>query len=46
MSVENGEWIMKGVSWDHPECIHTVDELEKYINDIGSLPLFVNGEAR
>ena len=43
MSVENGEWIMKGVSWDHPECIHTVDELEKYINDIGYLPLFANG---
>lgn len=42
MSVENGEWIMKGVSWDHPECIHTVDELEKYINDIGFLPLFAN----
>ncbi|MBQ9606865.1 MAG: hypothetical protein IJV16_06790, partial [Lachnospiraceae bacterium] len=42
MSVENGEWIMKGVSWDHPECIHTVEELEKYINDIGFLPLFAN----
>ena len=43
MSVENGTWIMKGVNWNHPECIHTVDELEEYINSIGFLPLFGNG---
>ncbi len=45
MSVENGEWVMKGVDWDHPECIHTIEELEKYIEDIGFLPLFANGVA-
>ena len=45
MSVENGEWVMKGVDWDHPECIHTIEELENYIEDIGFLPLFANGVA-
>ena len=24
MSVENGVWVMHGVDWKHPECIHTV----------------------
>ena len=42
MSVENGEWVMKGVSSRHPECIHTVEELEDYIGSIGFLPLFAN----
>ena len=42
MSVENGVWIMKGVDSSHPECIHTVDELEDYIQEIGFLPLFGN----
>lgn len=27
---------------NHPECIHSYKELEKYINDIGFLPLFGN----
>ena len=43
MSVENGVWVMKGVSSKHPECIHTVGELEEYIGSIGFLPLFANG---
>lgn len=43
MSVENGEWVMKGVSSRHPECIHTIEELEEYIEKIGFLPLFANG---
>ena len=42
MAVENGEWIMYGVDWDDPECIHTVDEAIAYINEIGFLPLFKN----
>ena len=42
MSVENGVWIMKGVDWNHPECIHTVEELEEYIEAVGFLPLFAN----
>ena len=45
MSVENGEWVMKGVSSRHPECIHTVEELEEYIESIGFLPLFANGKV-
>ncbi|MCR4716550.1 MAG: hypothetical protein K5656_05170 [Lachnospiraceae bacterium] len=43
MLVENGEWIMRGVDWGHPECIHTIKELEDYVEDIGFLPLFANG---
>lgn len=39
---ELGEWIICGVNWDDPECIHTVDEAIKYINEIGFLPLFKN----
>ncbi len=43
MAVEDGAWIMKGVEWDNPECIHTIEELEKYIGEVGFLPLFANG---
>lgn len=42
MAVEDGKWIMYGVDWDDPECIHTVTEAIEYINDIGFLPLFRN----
>ena len=42
MGNEAGEWIMYGVEWDDPECIHTVDEAIEYINQIGFLPLFKN----
>ena len=31
MAVGDGTWIMKGVDWNHPECIHTIEELEQYI---------------
>lgn len=40
MSVENGEWIMRGVPAGDPSCIHTADELEQEIQRIGFLPLF------
>ncbi len=43
MQTENGTWIMYGVKWDDPECLHTVDEAVKYINEVGFLPLFSNG---
>lgn len=26
MGNESGTWIMYGVNWDDPECIHTVDK--------------------
>ncbi|MDO4649927.1 MAG: hypothetical protein Q4B26_14905 [Eubacteriales bacterium] len=42
MANEGGTWIMYGVTEDDPYCIHTVKELEKYINKIGFLPLFKN----
>ena len=35
-------WIVCGVDWDNPECIHTVDEAIEYINKVGFLPLFKN----
>ncbi|WP_347088632.1 hypothetical protein [Ruminococcus sp. RTP21484sp1] len=38
----SGEWIIYGVEWDDPECIHTVDEAIAYINKVGFLPLFKN----
>ncbi|MDO4633910.1 MAG: hypothetical protein Q4B01_08655 [Eubacteriales bacterium] len=42
MANEGGTWIMYGVSRDDPYCIHTVEELSAYINEIGFLPLFKN----
>lgn len=42
MGNENGTWIMYGVEWDDPECLHTVDEATEYINKVGFLPLFRN----
>ena len=42
MGNENGTWIMYGVEWDDPECLHTVDEAIAYINEAGFLPLFKN----
>ena len=42
MGNENGTWIMYGVDWDDPECLHTVDEAMEYIEGVGFLPLFRN----
>lgn len=42
MGNESGTWIMYGVDWNDPECIHTVDEAINYINQVGFLPLFKN----
>ncbi len=42
MSVENGTWIMYGVDENDPYCIHTVEQLMDYIDEIGFLPLFKN----
>ena len=42
MGNESGTWIMYGVDWDDPECIHTVQEAIDYINEMGFLPLFKN----
>ena len=42
MGNESGEWIMHGMKWNNPECIHSVDEAIEYINKVGFLPLFKN----
>ena len=42
MANENGIWIMRGLSWDNPYRIRTWQELIKWINEIGFLPLFAN----
>ncbi|MCR5415770.1 MAG: hypothetical protein K6E79_03110 [Pseudobutyrivibrio sp.] len=42
MPKEGGTWVMYGVNWDDPECLHTVDDAINYINDVGFLPLFKN----
>jgi hypothetical protein len=42
MGNENGTWIMYGVNWDDPECLHTVDDAIAYIRQVGFLPLFKN----
>lgn len=34
--------LMYGMKWDNPDCIHSVDEAIKYINEFGFLPLFKN----
>lgn len=42
MGNEAGEWIIHGVKWNDPKCIHNVDEAVEYINRVGFLPLFKN----
>jgi hypothetical protein len=42
MGNESGEWIMYGLDWNNPKCIHSVDDAIKYINKVGFLPLFKN----
>lgn len=42
MANEGGTWVMHGIPWDDPQCIHTVDEAISFINKVGFLPLFKN----
>lgn len=42
MGNEAGQWIMYGVEWEDPECLHTVEEAIQYIEEVGFLPLFKN----
>ena len=42
MSVENGEWIMRGLSWNDPYRIRSWRELINWVNEVGFLPLFAN----
>ena len=43
MSVENGEWIIRGVSADDPRCLHSSGELAALVKELGFLPLFGSG---
>ena len=43
MLVEDGQWIMQGIDWEDPDCIHSAEELEEYVEQVGFLPLFSNG---
>ena len=45
MAVENGEWIMRGLSWDDPLCIRSWEALIDWIDEVGFLPLFKNEAA-
>lgn len=42
MTVENGEWTIRGLSWDDPYRIRSWKELVNWINEVGFLPLFAN----
>ena len=42
MAIENGVWIMRGLDWDNPRRIRSWQELIRWIDEIGFLPLFKN----
>ncbi len=42
MSIENGEWIMRGIPWRTKGCIHSAQELESVVEEKGFLPLFAS----
>ena len=42
MAMENGEWIIRGMDWDDPARIQSWEELIRWIDEIGFLPLFQN----
>ena len=42
MAIENGEWIMRGMDWDDPARIQSWEELIRWVDEIGFLPLFQN----
>lgn len=42
MENEEGSWVVKGLREDGPGCLHTIEELIDYVNQVGFLPLFAN----
>ena len=42
MVIENGEWIMRGMDGDDPARIQSWEELIRWVDEIGFLPLFKN----
>ena len=43
--MEDGEWIMRGMDWDNPARIQSWEDLIRWIDEIGFLPLFQNEVA-
>ena len=42
VAIEHGEWIMRGLPWDHPDRIPSWQALIAWIDEVGFLPLFKN----
>ena len=42
MAIENGAWIMRGLDWDEPCRIRSWQDLVRWIDQVGFLPLFKN----
>lgn len=42
MVMEDTTWVMHGLEWEHPACIHSYEELIKWIDEVGFVPLFRN----
>ena len=45
MAIENGGWIMRGLSWTDPSRIKSWQELAAWVDEVGFLPLFQNEAA-
>ena len=45
MANESGEWIMHGLGWDDPLRVRSWQELIRWIDEVGFLPLFKNEAA-
>ncbi len=42
MALENGEWIIRGLSRNDPNRVHSWQELTELVDELGFLPLFKN----
>lgn len=42
MAIECGEWVMRGLAWDDPYRLRSWQDLIRWIDEIGFLPLFKN----
>lgn len=42
MDSESGEWILRGLKWDDPRCLHALSDMIALIDEVGFLPLFSN----
>ena len=45
MAIENGEWVMRGLSWADPSRLKTWQDLVSWVDEVGFLPLFKNEVA-